>query len=153
MNRKWKSALLHLSFCRPRPDEPDHLRATVPQKTVKLGEILSEDIGEYEPDYRPWSHKNHGAFLHGWTRNDEQCFLHLDLELADQYGNSTKTLTPNVVNHITVNAVGLDKSSVTLNWQVRIKILACRKKFDFKFRDLLSFEPCPPQLSHLKSKP
>ncbi|KAG7523924.1 structural maintenance of chromosomes flexible hinge domain-containing protein 1 [Solea senegalensis] len=41
----------------------------------------------------------------------------LNLELVDQYKNPTKTLTSACVNHMTVEAEGLDKFDVTFKWQ------------------------------------
>lgn len=43
------------------------------------------------------------------------------MELVDLYENPTRTLTPTDIKLITVDAVGLDKPSVKLRWQVRIK--------------------------------
>lgn len=36
----------------------------------------------------------------------------------DHYDNATKTLTPNCVKHIDVEAEGLDRSAVVFTWQV-----------------------------------
>uniref|UniRef100_A0AAX7VQI9 SMC hinge domain-containing protein n=1 Tax=Astatotilapia calliptera TaxID=8154 RepID=A0AAX7VQI9_ASTCA len=41
----------------------------------------------------------------------------ISLELVDQYDNLTKTLTPTCLNHIKVEAEGLDKSAITFKWQ------------------------------------
>ncbi|XP_033494631.2 structural maintenance of chromosomes flexible hinge domain-containing protein 1 [Epinephelus lanceolatus] len=41
----------------------------------------------------------------------------IDLELVDQYGNPTKTLTSTCKNHMTVEAEDLDKSSIVFTWQ------------------------------------
>ncbi|XP_019218618.1 structural maintenance of chromosomes flexible hinge domain-containing protein 1 isoform X2 [Oreochromis niloticus] len=41
----------------------------------------------------------------------------ISLELVDQFDNLTKTLTPSCVNHIKVEAEGLDKSAITFKWQ------------------------------------
>uniref|UniRef100_UPI0037E73A68 structural maintenance of chromosomes flexible hinge domain-containing protein 1 n=1 Tax=Semicossyphus pulcher TaxID=241346 RepID=UPI0037E73A68 len=41
----------------------------------------------------------------------------ITLELVDQYDNLTKTLTSTCVNHMTVEAEGLDKSAITFEWQ------------------------------------
>ncbi|XP_063339511.1 structural maintenance of chromosomes flexible hinge domain-containing protein 1 isoform X2 [Pelmatolapia mariae] len=41
----------------------------------------------------------------------------ISLELVDQFDNLTKTLTPTCVNHIKVEAEGLDKSAITFKWQ------------------------------------
>uniref|UniRef100_UPI003AAAAD97 structural maintenance of chromosomes flexible hinge domain-containing protein 1 n=1 Tax=Centroberyx gerrardi TaxID=166262 RepID=UPI003AAAAD97 len=41
----------------------------------------------------------------------------INLELMDQYGNVTKTLTSACVDHTTVEAEGLDKSTVAFTWQ------------------------------------
>ncbi|XP_034718465.1 structural maintenance of chromosomes flexible hinge domain-containing protein 1 isoform X1 [Etheostoma cragini] len=68
----------------PHPDEPVRLKATLPQSTLKLGEILPG---------------------------------HINLELVDQYDNATKTLTSTCKNDVTVEAEGLDKSSVVFKWQ------------------------------------
>ncbi|XP_035765527.1 structural maintenance of chromosomes flexible hinge domain-containing protein 1 isoform X2 [Neolamprologus brichardi] len=41
----------------------------------------------------------------------------ISLELVDQFDNLTKTLTPTCLNHIKVEAEGLDKSAITFKWQ------------------------------------
>ncbi|XP_042366251.1 structural maintenance of chromosomes flexible hinge domain-containing protein 1 [Plectropomus leopardus] len=41
----------------------------------------------------------------------------INLELMDQYDNVTKMLTPTCMNHMTVEAEGLDKSSIVFKWQ------------------------------------
>ncbi|XP_044033095.1 structural maintenance of chromosomes flexible hinge domain-containing protein 1 isoform X2 [Siniperca chuatsi] len=41
----------------------------------------------------------------------------INLELVDQYDNVTKTLTSACVNHMTVEAEGLDKSTIAFLWQ------------------------------------
>ncbi|KAK2886592.1 hypothetical protein Q8A73_020538 [Channa argus] len=68
----------------PRPDEPTKLKASLPQNTLKLGEVLSENI---------------------------------NLELVDQYGNATKTLTSSCVNQLKVKAEDLNKSALDFVWQ------------------------------------
>uniref|UniRef100_A0AAQ5Z3E3 SMC hinge domain-containing protein n=1 Tax=Amphiprion ocellaris TaxID=80972 RepID=A0AAQ5Z3E3_AMPOC len=68
----------------PRPDEPTRLKITLPQSTVRLGEILPGNI---------------------------------NLEPVDQYDNVTKTLNPTCVRDMSVEAEGLDKSSVAFMWQ------------------------------------
>ncbi|KAM3593729.1 uncharacterized protein V6R79_020255 [Siganus canaliculatus] len=42
---------------------------------------------------------------------------HICLELVDQYGNLTKTLTSTCVNHMCVEAEGLDKSAIRFTWE------------------------------------
>lgn len=100
-------------LCRPRPDEPTQLKATLLQTTVKLGEILPGNIGEYEPN-----HPKSYFWGHGCTWDDTPLSLYADLELVDQYGNPTKTLTSTCKNHMTVEAEDLDKSSIVFTWQV-----------------------------------
>ncbi|XP_017262228.1 structural maintenance of chromosomes flexible hinge domain-containing protein 1 isoform X2 [Kryptolebias marmoratus] len=68
----------------PLPDEPARLKATLPQNTLKLGEVFSG---------------------------------HITLELVDQYDNVTRGLTPACVKSMTVEAEGLDASSITFKWQ------------------------------------
>uniref|UniRef100_A0A3Q0SBE8 Structural maintenance of chromosomes flexible hinge domain containing 1 n=1 Tax=Amphilophus citrinellus TaxID=61819 RepID=A0A3Q0SBE8_AMPCI len=80
----------------PRPDEPARLKVTLPQVTVKLGEILSGNIS---------------------------------LELVDQFDNLTKLLTPASVNHITVEAEGLDKSAIAFIWQSSCSVLVTGVRF------------------------
>ncbi|XP_029384888.1 structural maintenance of chromosomes flexible hinge domain-containing protein 1 isoform X2 [Echeneis naucrates] len=65
------------------PNEPNCLKATLPQSTVKLGEILSG----------------------------------IKLELIDTYGNVTNSVTAGCETHITVDAEGLDKSTIDFKWQ------------------------------------
>ncbi|KAM3843331.1 structural maintenance of chromosomes flexible hinge domain-containing protein 1-like [Diretmus argenteus] len=68
----------------PRPNEPKHLKATLSQSTVRMGEILPGKI---------------------------------NLELMDQYGNVTKTLTSTCVDHFTVKADGLERSTLAITWE------------------------------------
>uniref|UniRef100_A0A3B4YHK7 Structural maintenance of chromosomes flexible hinge domain containing 1 n=1 Tax=Seriola lalandi dorsalis TaxID=1841481 RepID=A0A3B4YHK7_SERLL len=75
----------------PRPNEPHRLKATLPQSAVKLGETLSENISEYEPD------------------QTKIILFH--------------RLTSICVNHMTVEAEGLDKSAITFIWQVGTEIV------------------------------
>ncbi|XP_051796330.1 structural maintenance of chromosomes flexible hinge domain-containing protein 1-like [Acanthochromis polyacanthus] len=68
----------------PHPDEPTRLKVTLPQSTVRLGEVLPGNI---------------------------------NLEPVDQYDNVTKTLSPTCVRDMSVEAEGLDKSSIIFTWQ------------------------------------
>lgn len=94
---------------------------------MKLGEILSGNISEYKSD-----HLKLITFLKFMvacciTHNN---FLCSGLELVDQFDNLTKTLTPSCVNHIKVEAEGLDKSAITFKWQVGPEPCAFKTKVD-----------------------
>uniref|UniRef100_A0A3Q3ASI0 Structural maintenance of chromosomes flexible hinge domain containing 1 n=1 Tax=Kryptolebias marmoratus TaxID=37003 RepID=A0A3Q3ASI0_KRYMA len=80
----------------PLPDEPARLKATLPQNTLKLGEVFSG---------------------------------HITLELVDQYDNVTRGLTPACVKSMTVEAEGLDASSITFKWQVGTSVAVTGVRF------------------------
>uniref|UniRef100_A0AAX7SZR8 SMC hinge domain-containing protein n=1 Tax=Astatotilapia calliptera TaxID=8154 RepID=A0AAX7SZR8_ASTCA len=102
----------------PRPDEPERLKVALPQTTVKLGEILSGNISEYKSDHL-------------------QLITFLKFTLVDQYDNLTKTLTPTCLNHIKVEAEGLDKSAITFKWQVGPEPCAFKTKVDSNIMEVL----------------
>ncbi|XP_068604361.1 structural maintenance of chromosomes flexible hinge domain-containing protein 1 [Brachionichthys hirsutus] len=52
-----------------------------------------------------------------WVRLGEKLPGNTKLEIIDEYGNETKTLNPACVNHMEVEAEGLDKSAVAFIWQ------------------------------------
>ncbi|XP_044195403.1 structural maintenance of chromosomes flexible hinge domain-containing protein 1 isoform X1 [Thunnus albacares] len=57
------------------------------------------------------------TLLQSTVKLGETLLRHINLELVDQYDNVTKTLTSSCVNHITVDAEGLDKSALAFTWQ------------------------------------
>ncbi|KAI4890516.1 hypothetical protein NFI96_011443 [Prochilodus magdalenae] len=70
----------------PRPDEPDRLRITLGETSVRMGETLSGNIY---------------------------------VEVVDQYGNKTDTLSADSTKAISVSADDLDISALSFEWQAR----------------------------------
>lgn len=54
----------------------------------------------------------------------------IGLKLVDQYDNETKT--PVCVDHLTVDAEGLDKSAIKFIWQVRTNLKMTKVNNDNK---------------------
>lgn len=100
---------------RPCPNEPSRLKATLPQNTLKLGQVMTEPICEF---HFPCNF----SFFLLCTLNDLWWFCPADLNLVDQYDNETRRLTPSCVKDMTVEAEGLDKSKISFAWQVGTNI-------------------------------